>query len=608
MRTRRRWKAKARRIWQQRLDVWRQQLADVENTPGLGLLCVLGAITGALAGLAIMLLFAGIQAIRLPLFNLFDDHGQTFVDANLAFRVIVPTLGALLLGLIVEWRLKLLENGIVHIIERLMYYQGVLPVRTAIIDLAVSALSIATGQSVGREGTAAHAGATTGSWLARWLGLPNNSVRTLVGCGTAAGIAASFNTPLAAVVFAMEVVMMEYTIAGFAPIILAAVTGSLTTFSFADMHPHLVGQFNHFSGLELPYVALVGVLLGILGGGFTRLTGAVVTWLSRLRPSLRMTLAGLVTGILAIAYPEIMGLGYATVNEALSGQFEARVALGIGVAKLVATLFAVGATMPGGIILPMFVVGATLGSAFGVLGNLLLPAHTSNSGLYALLGIGAMMAAVLQAPLSALVAILELSGQTEMVLPGMLTVISALVISRRIAASDSYFRLLLRRRGLDYRNDPISQYLRRASVLTVMNRRYRQVEPKLSRAHLRRIVEDNIDWLLVRPRQGRAFLMRLDELKRVLAQQAAEAATDESKLVDDTEATIDLTNVPAHRADAFAIDVRASLQEAYDRFEQSEAEALIVQRNSGSGSGRVVTYGILTPDSVAATSRRAPTR
>lgn len=612
--TRRRWKALASRVWQQRLDAWRQQLADVENTPGLGLLCVMGAITGALAGLAILVLFAGIQMIQLPLFNLFDNHGETFVDANIAFRLIVPTLGALLLGLIVEWRLKLLENGIVHIIERLMYYQGVLPMRTAIIDLAASALSIATGQSVGREGTAAHAGAATGSWLARSLGLPNNSVRTLVGCGTAAGIAASFNTPLAAVVFAMEVVMMEYTIAGFAPIILAAVTGSLTTSGFADMHPHLVGEYDHFSGLELPYVAVVGVILGVLGGGFTRLTGAVVTWLSDIRVSLRMALAGLVTGLLALVYPEIMGLGYATVNDALSGHFGARMALGIGVAKLVATLFAVGAAMPGGIILPMFVVGATLGSAFGVLGTIILPHHASNPGLYALLGIGAMMAAVLQAPLSALVAILELSGQTQMVLPGMLTVITALVVSRRIAASDSYFRLLLRQRGLDYRNDPVSQYLRRASVLTVMNRRYRQVESQLTRASLTELVEADVDWLLVRLKQGRAFLIRPDELKRLLARQAAEAGAeaegepDTEDRSDDAQTTIDLANVPARRVDAFAIDVRASLQEAYDRFEQSEAEALIVQRESGSGSGRIVTYGILTPDNVAATYRRAPMR
>lgn len=605
MRARRRWFAVASRAWQRRLEAWRQQLADVDNSPGLALLCALGAGAGALAGLAILLLYAGIEIIRLPLFALFDDHGETFVDASVAFRLIVPVLGALLLGLIVEWRLKLLENGIVHIIERLMYYQGVLPMRTALIDLLTSALSIATGQSVGREGTAAHAGAATGSWLARRLGLPNNSVRTLVGCGTAAGIAASFNTPLAAVIFAMEVVMMEYTIAGFAPIILAAVTGSLVTSNFAGMHPHLIAEHGYFSGLELPYVAIVGVALGLLGGGFTRLSSAVVPWLAGIRVSLRMTLAGMVTGGLAVFYPEIMGLGFDTVNQALSGHFDARMALGIGVAKIIATLFALAAAMPGGIILPMLVTGATLGSAAGMLGTVILPGHASSPGLYALLGIGAMMAAVLQAPLSALVAILELSGQTQMVLPGMLTVIAALVVSRRIAVSDSIFRLLLRRRGLDYRNDPVSQYLRRASVLTAMNRRYRQVEPRLSRSALARIIDENMDWLLVRPAQARPFLMRPDELKRLLAQQAAE---NENAPTDDNDPEIDLTDVPAHRADASAIDVRASLQEAYDQFEQSEAEALIVQRHSGSGSGRIVTYGILTPDSVAATYRRSPIR
>lgn len=572
------------------MDTVRQQVADVENTPGLSLLCLLGAITGALCGVVILGLHAGIHLLQDPLFELAGAANGSFAETSIAFRVALPVLGALVLGLIVEWVIKSSGYGIVHIIERLVYYQGVLPVRAAVAEFTMSVLALATGQSVGREGVAAHTGATTGSWLGRQLDLPNNSVRTLVGCGAAAGIAASFNTPLAAVIFAMEVVMMEYTIAGFAPIILAAVSGSLVTFTFTDVHPRLIAEYSGFATAELPYLALVGAILGVVGAGFTRLCGALVPILARVRISLRITLAGLATGVLAIGFPQIMGLGFSTVNASLAGEFVTAMALGIGLAKLLATSFATAAAIPGGVILPTFVAGAALGSALGSIGSIILPGHASDAGLYALLGIGAMMGAVLQAPLSALVVILELSGQTGLVLPGMLVVISALVASRRIAFSESLFRLLLRRRGLDYRNDPISQYLRRASVLAAMNRRFRIVERYISRDALEEVLETKIDWLLIRSREHRASLMRPGDAARFLSQE------ENAELEE-----IDLHEIPGKRVDAYSIHVRASLQEAFDMVNRNEAEALIVER--GHTGGRAITYGVLTREAIDSTYR-----
>ncbi|GAB3674524.1 chloride channel protein [Salinisphaera aquimarina] len=579
-----------REAWQARLDTLRQQMADVENTPGLSLLCLIGAATGGLCGLVVLALHTAIHALQTPLFEFFGASGGSFVDTSLTFRIAVPVLGALLLGLIVEWLLKSAEYGIVHIIERLVYYQGVLPVKAAVAEFTMSALALASGQSVGREGVAAHTGAATGSWLGRQLDLPTNSVRTLVGCGAAAGIAASFNTPLAAVIFAMEVVMMEYTIAGFAPIILAAVTGSLVTFTLTDVHPRLLTEYTGFTTVELPYLAFVGAVLGVAGAGFTRLCGALVPLLAPIRVSLRITLAGMVTALLAVAFPQVMGLGFDTVNASLAGQFAIWMALGIGLAKLVATSFATAAAIPGGVILPTFVIGSALGSALGSLGALLLPGHANDAGLYALLGIGAMMGAVLQAPLSALVVILELSGETGLVLPGMLVVIAALVVSRRIAVADSLFRLLLRRRGLDYRNDPISQYLRRASVISAMNRRFRIVERRINRAALDEILANNLDWLLIRSGENRASLMRPSDVARFLSQEANNQLEE-----------IDLQDVPGKRADAYTIHVRASLQEAFDMINRNEADALVVERTTS--SNRPITYGVLTREAIDGTYR-----
>ncbi|MES1942998.1 chloride channel protein [Salinisphaera sp. PC39] len=570
------------RRWRDWLDRLRQEIADIENTPGLGVLCALGAATGVLCGLIILGLQTAITGLQGPLFAGTNAAPGHFPDTAPAFRVAVPVLGALFLGLLIERVLKVRDYGVVHIIERLVYYQGFLPVRTAIAEFLVTTGAIVTGQSVGREGTAAQVGATTGSWLGRRLDLPNNSVRTLVGCGAAAGIAASFNTPLAAVILAMEVVMMEYTVSGFAPIILAAVSGSLVTFTLTDIHPGLVVEHASFSSMwELPYLVFVGAVMGLLGAGFTRLTGALTTWLEPIRPSLRMAAAGLVTAVLGLMFPQILGLGFELVNAALAGQFVLGIALGIGAAKFLATAFAAAAAIPGGVILPAFVIGATVGSALGTLGGLAAPAQASEPGFYALIGIGAMMGAVLQAPLTSLVVILELSDHTEVVLPGMLAVITAIVVSRRLASAESVFRMLLRRRGLDYRNDPVSQYLRRASVLSAMNRRFARLPRQVSRTALEETLARNPDWLLVGGEENRASLMRPADVVRFLG----------SEDVPD-EGDIDLIRIPGQRLDAVSVPLRASLQEAYDRLDQHEADALYVQRRGRTGADAI--YGVLT--------------
>lgn len=568
------------------LEGLRQQIADIENTPGLGLLCVLGAATGLLCGGVILGLLALIDTLQEPLFASSLAEPGHFPETALGFRVAIPVLGALLIGLLAERLFKERNFGIVEIIERLVYYQGALRLRAALAEFVLAAAAIATGQSVGREGTAAHVGATTGSVLGQRLGLPNNSVRTLVGCGAAAGIAASFNTPLAAVIFAMEVVMMEYTVSGFAPIILAAVSGSLVTFTLTDIHPGLVVEHATFQSIrELPYLVFVGAVMGLFGAGFTRLTGALTTWLEPVRLSLRIAAAGVSVAALGLLFPQIMGMGFGVVNAALAGQFTIGVALGIGLAKFVATAFAAAAPIPGGVILPAFVVGASLGGALGGLGGVLAPAHASDPGFYALMGIGAMLGSVLQAPLTALVVILELSDHTEAMLPGMLAVITAIVVSRRLASVESVFRMLLRRRGLDYRNDPVSQYLRRASVLSAMSRRFARVPKKVERSVLDGALSKNPEWLLIGTEEARTTLMRPAEIVRYLGSEAAAGAD-----------RIDLGRIPGQRLEAEPIALRASLQEAYDLLDQRKVDALYVRRRRDKQADLV--YGVLTRDAI----------
>ena len=571
------------------LQQLRHRLSGLETPPGLTLLSALGVLCGLACGGVIILFHLAIDAIQAVDFAPAYHANGDQLPATL--RVALPLLGAVLLGLMYQMLTpRERDGGIVHIVERLAYHQGYLPIKNALIQFVGAVAALCTGQSVGREGVAAHVGAATSSWLAGRLELPNNSVRTLVGCGTAAGIAASFNTPLAGVIFAMEVVMMEYSIVGFAPIILSAISATAVTHVWMDTHPQLfVISTGMKSILELPWMAFGGAVIGLVAVAFMRMTRALTHYFAPQPVSLRMLQAGGVTALCALAFPQIIQIGFDSLNGARAGEFMLWTAVGIALAKVLATAFAAASLMPGGVIMPSLLMGASLGGAIGLAGAQLAPDHASSVTLYALLGIGAMMGAVLQAPLTALIVILELSGRTEIVFPAMLMVIAAILVAREASATDSIFAMLLRDRGLDYRNDPVSQSLRRVSVVSTMDRSLAVTPVTVTRAVAEALVADNPRWMLARRDDGRSgYLLPTADLARYLE-------SDDCKDLD-AEAMITLTRFPAQRLQAGPIHLRATLQEAYDTLERTEAEALYVQRRVRHDERTI--YGVLTRDAI----------
>jgi len=319
-----------------------------------------------------------------------------------------------------------------------------LPLANALAQWAGAAISIIAGHSVGREGPAIHLGAACGSLLGQQRALSEAGLRVLVACGVAAAIAASFNTPLAGVVFAMEVVVTEYSVAGFAPVILAAVSATALTRAVYGADPAFhVPDLAMRSLWELPYIAALGALIGVLASGFT----ASLTFFARLGTRLPFWLAALLGGaavaLIALAVPEVMGIGYDTVNAALLGELGLGALALIALAKVLATTAGVGLGLPGGLIGPLLVSGAAAGGALGVLGAWVAPQYASASGFYALIGMGAMMGGSLHAPLAALTAMLELSGNPNIIWPGMLAVIAAFGVSREVFGQRPLFSALL---------------------------------------------------------------------------------------------------------------------------------------------------------------------
>ncbi len=360
-------------------------------------------------------------------------------------RIILPVAGGLLLGLVLS-RLpsRYLEIGVVHILNRI-HLPGSkrLPGGNTLVQFLGGIVAIISGHSVDREGPGVHIGAASASLIGRFITTNAEENHTLLACGAAASIAAAFNTPLAGVVFVIEVLQVKYQIIRFFPVIMASVVGAIISREFHGSAPSFaIPVINLGSLLELPFIAAMGFIAGLCAMLFVSLSESIlrstVSWsLTRC-----YVLAGLCTGILALWTPQIMGISYDTLEAMLHGQVAFTLVLALIFTKLIGTAVCIGLRIPGGLIGPMLVIGGAIGSAAGLIASGLYPAHAGSSSFYAILGMVAMLGASLRAPMTALIALLELTSNPNIILPGMLAVVSANIANLLILGKESAFTTL----------------------------------------------------------------------------------------------------------------------------------------------------------------------
>ncbi|MGW8229074.1 MAG: chloride channel protein [Gammaproteobacteria bacterium] len=562
------------------LDEFRVQLARPDAILPLSLLGMLAGILAGLTIIALRLLVEWAQTLFYP-----GVPAEVYENLPSQWRLLAPLLGGLVIGVLFRFTSEASHRvGVLHILERLAYFQGRLPWRNALIQFFGGAISMISGHSVGREGPSAHLGAASSNLPAQALALPNNSLRILAASGAAAGIAASFNTPLAGAAFAMEVLLMEYTVAGFAPVILATVSATtLTRAVFGHDLAYTVPSLSLGSLSELPYILLAGILIGLLATGFNQLFQLVSSQGQKLPVVLRLSVAGLLVGLCGLAVPEVMGIGDDTVNLMLLGEPGMGLLLAILLMKIIATCGGIGLGLPGGIIGPALFIGAAAGGLLGSLGAMLGFYEFSSIGLYAMIGMGAMMAGVLQAPLAGLIAILELTGNPNFILPGMLGVVAATISSGYFGRRESIFQGLMRSLGLDYRNDPVAQSLRRVGVAGVMNRRVTVLPRHATVEKIDAALAEQPLWILVQEEDNPVVLLAAVDLVRT------------RKENPELEG-LDLRGFPGKRLQTAAVDIRATLHEAKEKMTTTGAEALYVISQTVPGLPRV--YGVLTQEDV----------
>lgn len=560
-----------------KLDHFRHSLAYIDALPQLTLLAL---IIGLVTGLFIVVFRS---TISFPLSAL-PDNPDNFEALTSLHRTILIMSGALLVGSILQVLGKYRRQmSVTHVLDRLHNHQGKLPISNMLIQFIVGLVSLISGQSVGREGPAVHLGAAMASQIGQWLRLPNNSMQTLIGCGVAAAISASFDTPMAGVIFAMEVILMEYTIVGFVPVILASVMGTaVSQFYLGNPSDLIVGSTNMNSLIELPYIALVGITIACCAGIYIRLNLRAMS-IKNVPIFFRVLAAGAITALCAHWVPSIMGLGYDTINASIAGQLTITTLAIIGLSKLLVSPIIIGLGVPGGLIGPSLIVGACVGGAMGMLAHILLPSLSINPGFYALLGMAGMMAATLNAPLAALVAVLELSYNPNTIFPAMLMIVVACVVCRQFFSKHGLFVEQLKLSGRNIDAGPAERALKKAGVQSIMDVRLEFAQPEMDYEQVKALFIKKPYWIIV------------DTLTQKQAIRAADVANflDEAPLdVLSLEVPIQLLEIPGRQYRLHPIHESATLHEAMQAFAAHQCRALYVSKPHSPATSDVV--GVIT--------------
>lgn len=476
------------------------------HSNSLALLSVFGILTGVATSLVIAWFMVSIELV---LSLLEGREGSDFSGLVPLARLALPIGGALLLILLYRLTKERYHDvGIAHVIDRLQLGRGKIPLGNTLFQLVAAQIALATGFSMGKEGPAVHVGSGIASKMGRLMHRSPSQLRLLTGCGTAAAISAAFGTPLAGVMFAMEVVLMEYSLAGFIPIIASSVTAAVTIEYLMGGHPAFLAINVMPAGTEeTPWLVLTGIATGLVAAALHRLIKQFASF-NIVRLESKLLLAASITGLLGAMVPHMMGLGYETMEGIVTGQFAWWYLILILLTKVIGTAAAAGLGVPAGIVAPSLVIGMATGALVGFL----VPG-TANDSFYALIGMAGLMSALLHAPLAALTAVLELSLNAEMMFHAMIVVVLSNLTCQAIFMQPSVFQTLLSIRGLHISTHPLRNALASRFLSEIATDKFVIVTPEMDCHAIERILSFNRRLVVFRDDSG-SFLIPKQTLKK----------------------------------------------------------------------------------------------
>ena len=450
------------------------------------------------------------------------------------WKIAIPTLGGIVVGLIIRyWSAEAKGHGVPEVMEAIALKNGVIRPRVVFAKLLASAFYIASGGSVGREGPVIQIGSAVGSTVGQFFKVNPKRMRTFVACGAASGIAAAFNAPVAGALFAVEIILGDFAVPQFSPIVISSVTATIVSRHYlGDFPAFRVPAYNLVSPLELVNYLVLGLLAGVVALGFIKMLYASEEFFDRQKypDYVKGAIGGIIIGATGLFFPQIFGVGYDTMDLALSGQMIWQLALGLILIKMFATSISLGSGGSGGIFAPSLFLGAMLGAFYGQVIHQFFPEWTASAGAYALVAMGGVVGAATHGPIAAILIIFEMTNDYKIILPLMITTIIATLIATRLQ-KESIYTLKLIRRGIDIFAGREVNVLRSLKVSSVVKQSIELVDERSTFTDvLQKIVRSPHNYIYVTDREGkisgyismheiRQTIMDYDNLKNILIAQ-----------------------------------------------------------------------------------------
>ena len=399
--------------------------------------------------------------------------------------ILAPVVGGLIVGCIIYFTKtgETKGHGVPEVMEAVWREGGRIRPRVAAIKVLTSSICLGSGGSAGREGPIVQIGSSIGSTVAQWFRLPEDWVKTLVACGTAAGISATFNAPIGGIFFALEVILGRVVNPRLGFVVLSSVV--------ADLIAHLfLGDFRTFnmpveytlnSYSELPLYILLGVFCALVAALFIRSLYKMEDGFNALKlpEYLKPALGGIAVGLIGFYNPYLFGVGYDGIDQVLLGNIGLLSLIALLFLKILATSFTLGSGGSGGIFAPSLFMGAMFGGLFGEIAHGFLPGVVAPAGAYALVGMAAVFAGATQAPITSFIILFEMTQDYAIILPLLLAVVTSTLLSRRLSR-ETIYTLKLARRGISTQRPEEAAFLRSITVGETMTRNFPSVSPQMS--------------------------------------------------------------------------------------------------------------------------------
>ena len=470
-------------------------LLDKVSPPEGLLLLVLAVVIGGSTGFAAVFFIHLIAVIQN---RSYTTISLLFPHLGIWSYIFVPVAGALLVGPLIAWFAREAKgHGVPEVMQALVQRGGRIRPRVAIVKILASALCIGTGGSAGREGPIVQVGSALGSLMGQLLHLSDERIKNLVSCGAAAGIAATFNAPIAGVAFAIEVLMSELQVRMFGNVVIASVSAAVVSQMFLGDRPAFsVPSYTLHSPEALVFYLLLGLVSALVGIMFIRM----LAWFEDIFDDWKFPLAlkpavgAFLLGLLGVIYmylpgvgfstttefqlgmplieniPRVYGAGFTFIEEALHGEVNVYLLAMLVFLKPLATSFTLGSGNSGGVFAPSLFTGAMLGGAMGTLFSAWKPELAGPTGAYALVGMAAVFAATARAPLTAILIVFEMSNDYSMILPLMVATITAGYLAHALYP-ESIYTIKLTRRGIRFSQGRDLDIMQSVLVGEVMNTR-----------------------------------------------------------------------------------------------------------------------------------------